>query len=85
MRTFLTCVILTCLLMGCGSGQKDQAISIDQVPKNLLDIAKEKLPEVSFDQAVKKSSGVLEIRGKDKNGKTRDVEFSASGEIVEIE
>ena len=78
-------VILACLLVGCGERTKDKLISIDDVPKNILKIAKEKLPDVTFDQAVKKSNGVLEIRGKDKKGKVRDVEFSPSGEVVEIE
>lgn len=78
--------VLLCVVSGCGeTAKKNQAISIDEVPTKLLDIAKEKLPDVTFDQAVKKSNGVLEVRGKDKNGKVRDVEFSATGEVVEIE
>jgi hypothetical protein len=78
-------LIALCLIIGCGSTKKNEAISIDQVPENLLAIAQEKLPDVKFDQAVKKENGILEVRGKDKKGKVRDVEFSPSGEIVEIE
>lgn len=85
MRCWIVGVILACVLMGCGGTKKHEAISIDDVPKNLLEIAKEKLPDVTFDQAVKKSNGVLEVRGKDKKGKVRDVEFSPSGEVVEVE
>ena len=52
MRAFACGVFLTCLATGCGSASQNQAISIDDVPKNLLEIAKEKLPDVTFDQAV---------------------------------
>ena len=85
MRAFACGVFLICMATGCGSTSQNQAISIDDVPKNLLEIAKEKLPDVTFDQAVRKSNGVLEVRGKDKKGKVREVEFSKTGEVVEIE
>ena len=85
MRTFFCGLFLICLSAGCGAASQNQAISIDEVPKNLLEIAKDKLPDVTFDQAVKKSNGVLEVRGKDKKGKVRDIEFSKTGEVVEIE
>ncbi len=85
MRQAILAVILICCAVGCGSSQQSKALTIDGVPKNLLAIAKEKLPDVTFDQAVKKSNGVLEVRGKDKNGKVRDIEFSPTGEVVEIE
>ena len=32
-------------------GVKDQLVPFDQVPKNMLDTAKSKLPEVAFEQA----------------------------------
>lgn len=86
MNTRLLAVLAMVLMVGCGgSTAKNEAITIDEVPANLLKIAKEKLPDVTFDQAVKKSNGVLEVRGKDKKGKVRDVEFSKSGEVVEVE
>ncbi len=85
MKQGFAIVILTLVILGCEGQAKDQAISIDEVPKKLLEIAKEKLPDVTFDQAVKKGNGILEVRGKDKKGKVRDVEFSATGEVVEIE
>lgn len=85
MKKAILILFLFCLASGCGGKAKSEAISIEQVPKNLMDIAKEKLPDVTFDQAVKKADGVLEVRGKDKSGKTRDIEFSKSGEVVEIE
>jgi len=85
MRTFVFGMFLMIAAVGCGAASKSQAISIDDVPQELLEIAKEKLPGVTFDQAVKKANGVLEVRGKDPKGKIRDIEFSKTGEIVEIE
>ena len=51
----------------------------------MLKAAQKELPEVTFDNAVKHSDGSYEVRGKDPKGKVRDVEFSATGEITEIE
>lgn len=86
-KSIAVVAVLVCFLLGCGSNttSKSEAISINEVPQKLLNIAKEKLPGVTFDQAVKKSNGVLEVRGKDKSGKVRDIEFDQSGTVVEIE
>ena len=42
------------------------AIKIEDVPENLMKVANEKLPEVTFDQALKRADGTYEIRSKDK-------------------
>lgn len=84
MKQFLTILTIS-LVLGCGKASKHEAMSIAQVPAKFMEVAKEKLPDVTFDQAVKKSSGVIEVRGKDKQGKVRDIEFSPAGEVVEIE
>lgn len=77
--------IVLCLAGGCGSEPASQLIPIEQVPEKMLKTAREKLPDVKFDQAVKRKDGTLEVRGKDSRGKTRDIDFSAAGEILEIE
>ena len=51
----------------------------------MLQTAKEKLPDVKFENALKRSDGTFEVRGRDQKGKVRDVEFSATGEVLEIE
>jgi hypothetical protein len=85
MRALVCGMLLMIAVVGCGGASKSQIISIDDVPKDLLAIAKEKLPGVTFDQALRKGNGDLEVRGKDPKGKIRDIEFSKTGEIVEIE
>ncbi len=81
----LSLILCVCLAAGCSSAAKDELIPLEKVPENFLTTAKQTLPEVTFDQALKRSDGSYEVRGKDKNGKVRDVEFSATGEIIEVE
>ncbi|MCX7419716.1 MAG: hypothetical protein NT013_09285 [Planctomycetia bacterium] len=73
------------LSLGCGAASPATAIKVEDVPENLMKIAKEKLPEVTFEQALKRADGTYEIRGKDKRGKSRDIDMTATGEVIEIE
>lgn len=84
MRHFCFCV-LACVVVGCGGTSSGELIPLDKVPESMLQTAKEKLPDVQFDSALKRSDGSYEVRGKDKQGKVRDVEFSPTGEVTEIE
>ncbi len=61
------------------------AVPFDQVPKEWLERAQKELPDVTFDSARKRKNGNLEVRGKAKNGKVREVEFDSAGKVVEIE
>ncbi len=84
-RCLLLCLFLS-FAIGCGSSPpKAELVPLEQVPAEVLKKAKEALPEVSFDTAVRRSDGGLEVRGKDSHGKVRDVEFSAAGDVIEIE
>lgn len=90
MRSVLSFVALVGLALaslgsGCSKPAAAQIVPLDQVPAPLLARAKEELPDVTFEQAIRRKDGGLEIRGKDKKGKVRDVEFSASGEVDEVE
>ena len=60
-------------------------IAFEDVPKEMVDRAKKELPDVTFDSARKRSNGNIEVRGKNKQGKVREVEFNPAGEVVEIE
>ena len=78
-------ILLVCLAAGCGSAAKDELVPLEKVPENVMSAAKKTLPDVTFDQALKRSDGRYEVRGKDKTGKVRDVDISATGEILEVE
>jgi hypothetical protein len=77
------------LACGCGDEvQRMEAVPLDQLPPGSLEAAAKALPDVHFDEARRaKFNGqdAIEIRGKDKRGKIREVEVSTSGAILEIE
>ncbi|HEY2759951.1 MAG TPA: hypothetical protein VGI75_04390 [Pirellulales bacterium] len=88
----MRCVLLLVLLIsGCSNADVPQknSIPLDQVPSVVMNAAvkaaKEKFPDLKFETAWKKPSGVYEITGKTKSGKTHDVEVKDSGEITEVE
>jgi hypothetical protein len=84
MLTLMLLVAACCA--GCGeSKQEITALRLEDVPPDLMKIAKEQLPGVSFDTVWKKPSGTFEIRGKAKNGKIREVDLRPDGTIEEVE
>lgn len=71
---------------GCGETKREVVtMRLEDVPPELMAIAKEKLPGVAFDTAFKKASGTIEIRGKAKNGKIREVDIRPDGTVEEVE
>lgn len=82
------CLVHVTVTTGC-SGQSptapQAAMRLEDVPPELLSIAQKELPDVTFDTVWRKPSGTLEIRGKAKNGKIREVEVRPDGSIEEVE
>ena len=79
-------LLSACLLLaGCGGKPKPELIPLEKVPEAIRTTAKETLPEVKFDQAIRRPDGGYEVRGKDASGKVRDVEFSKDGKVIEVE
>ncbi len=85
------CLALICALglLGCESQPTaDQIVPIDQVPAPLMEIARKRLPGITFDTASKlqvDGKDAYEIRGKNKQGKIREVELSTTGEVLAVE
>jgi hypothetical protein len=84
--------MMRCLLLGlaliCGCSKSDKEYTvfpIDEAPSGMLEIAQKELPDVTFDTARKLKNGNVELRGKNKKGKVREVEFDSTGNVVEIE
>jgi hypothetical protein len=83
------------LLAGCG--ERDEAeqfarrtITVKEVPASVLESAGKELPGVDFNEAWKnvEADGALhsyEIRGRNADGKIREVRVAADGKILEIE
>ena len=88
LMTILTAMAL--LAVGCGEEiERGEAVPFDKLPAGAMDVAKKSLPDVKFDLARKakyKGQNAIEIRGKDKAGKIREVEVDATtGKLLEIE
>ncbi len=79
-------MVVLCVMIGCGEiepGAKN--VPLEKVPDPVMKVAKEKLPNVTFEQAWTTPKGNYEVRGKDKNGKVRDIQVKPDGEVVEVD
>ena len=89
MKKTLLVVLLMVVVVGCENEPKsDDIVPIEQVPANVMEVARKQLPGYTFDTVYKmKIDGkdAYEVRGKDKRGKVREVEVSATGEVIAIE
>ena len=84
-------LLLVLLIGGCTKTETAQknSVPLDKVPVIAMDAAakaaKEKFPDLKFESAWRKPTGVFEIVGKTKTGKVHDVEVTEAGEITEVE
>ncbi len=83
-------LVLLLAVAGCGKqpAPKNAFVPIAEIEPKLVKIAQDKLPDVKFDSARKiqvYGQDAYEIRGKMANGKIREVEVTASGDVVEVE
>jgi hypothetical protein len=89
MKACLVAVVLAAVGVGCGSEPvADEIIPVEQVPANVLDVAKKEMPGLKVDTAYRmKVDGqeAYEVRFKDRRGKIREVEVSTTGEVLAIE
>jgi hypothetical protein len=83
MRSFVLLTIL--LVAGCGQEKKKEPVALDQVPDNVMKVARERLPDVKFDRAMKKPNGEFEVIGKTNEGKVKEIDITPSGQITEVE
>jgi hypothetical protein len=80
---------LILFLAGCeGTPVSDAIVPVEQVPAAVMASARKSLPGFTFDTVYKMQvdgKDAYEVRGKDKRGKVREVEVSATGEVLGIE
>ena len=77
---------LSIALAGCGGPAKAEKtpLKVEEVPPEIMKIAKEKLPDITFTEAYKEN-GNYELRGKDKKGKLREIDITPDGKVVELD
>ena len=86
---FALLLTLTLAAAGCeNEPTSDQIVPIESVPPNVMEVARKQLPGFTVDTVYKmkiQGKDAYEVRGKDKRGKIREVEVSATGEVLAIE
>ena len=82
----LMLIVVSVLIAGCGhESPSGQNVPLDKVPQEVMSVAKQKLPGITFEQAWTTPTGNYEVRGRDKNGKVRDIQLKPSGDVVEVD
>ena len=74
--------------MWIAAGTESPWAPVSDIPPDLLVVAQKTLPKVKFESARKISvqgEEVFEIRGKQANGKIREVEVTTAGKVIEVE
>jgi hypothetical protein len=84
MPTLLVVPVLA-FCVGCSPEKKKEGVPLDQIPEPVMKVARENLPGVKFERAVRKPNGEYEILGKDKQGKVREIDITPSGEVTELD
>jgi len=79
--------LATLAACGCGATQPaaTTTMRIEEVPPAFMETARRELPGVEFNEVWVKKDGTLEIRGRAKNGKVREVEIRPDGSVEEVE
>ncbi len=78
-------VVVAVWRAGASKPLPPQTMALADVPPAFMETARRELPEVDFDEVWMKQDGTLEIRGKAKNGKIREVAIRPDGTVEEIE
>jgi hypothetical protein len=94
MRRWYAIPALALLMFGCGDSDGDDAgegkkpMPMDQVPAVVLKAAKDAAPDLTFYAAYKDNfngQDSIELKGKTKAGKIKEVEVSPEGKVLGIE
>jgi hypothetical protein len=74
---------LVLALVGCSGKIEKTPLKLEDVPPNIMKMAKEQLPDVEITEAYKEGPN-YELRGKNKKGKVCEVDISPEGKVVEV-
>lgn len=82
MRQLAIALMLAVLVAGCGKAAKKEPVALDQIPENVISVAKKEMPGVTLQRAMMTPKGDYEILGKDKKGKTHEIYVSPQGVVT---
>ena len=90
MRRWFAAVVALFSVFGCGDNDDDvgkvkTAIPMDQVPVAVLKAAKDAAPDLTFFAAYKdtfQGQDSIELKGKNKQGKIKEIEVSPEGKVL---
>jgi hypothetical protein len=83
--------VLSLLVVAAGCGKTippDEVVPLDKVPPAIMKKAKDTLPGYTITAVYRKienGKDVYELRGKNREGRTREVEITPEGEIAAVE
>ncbi len=81
--------VAVCAAVGCGGEAEEFGpVPLDKLPAGSMEAAAKAVPGAKFDRARKakfEGKDAFEILGKDKRGKTVEVEVSADGKVLEVQ
>jgi hypothetical protein len=84
MGRLLLTAILCVVAAGCGASGKTP-MKMEEVPAEVMKMAKEKMPGITFTEAFREKNGDIELRGKDNTGKVVEIDVSPDGKTSKIE
>jgi hypothetical protein len=90
MRLWFAVAVVAFSMVGCGDidddvGKVKTPIPMDQVPAIVLKAAKEAAPDLTFFAAYKdtfQGQDSIELKGKNKLGKIKEIEVSPEGKVL---
>ena len=85
----ISALMLSAVLLGaigCG-GEKaaKKPMDLKDVPPDIMKVAREKIPGIEFTEAFREANGNFEVRGKEKNGKVREIDIRPDGTVAELD
>lgn len=81
-------MILPAMVALAGCGSKPAAappVAIEDLPPAVVQTAKKRFPSATFTEVFRKPDGTLEIRGRERAGKIRELLIRPDGTIIELE
>ena len=84
-------VLAAACVAGCGGGnvfEGEEMVPLEKISPSVMEAAKKAVPGITFNKAWKSridGQDAYELVGKTRDGKTREVEVSVSGKVLNIE